>query len=160
MKPAVNVVAIALLTFGATAAQAAPWQVESYTINPGTFHTASQSDAAEDYYLTVSCHEETGVFEVYLESPFEWELDASYAPEVPAVLTIDGFAVTDVMFYFDDRSWSEGIRADNSTEAFTQLLERLLDATGEIEMSYFDRSATFSSEGIEDALYSLVGSCL
>lgn len=142
------------------AAQAEPWRVDSYTIDPGTFHSAVQSDLEGAYALIVQCHEETRVFEVLLESPFDWETGASYAPEVPAVVTINDFPMTDVMFYFDERSWSEGIRADNSTEAFRTLLERLLRAEGEIQVRYFDRSATFSAEGIEDALMALVGSCL
>lgn len=158
MKPVLAAAFAVSLT--ASAAAAAAWKVESYTINPGTFHTAAQEDTTGDYFLVVRCHEESDVFEVYVESPFDWEPDASYAPEVPAVLTIDGFAVTDVMFYFDDRSWTEGIRADNSTEQFKMLLERLLRAQDAIDLQYFDRTATFPAEGIEDALYSLAGSCL
>lgn len=141
-------------------AMAAPWSVDSYTIDPGTFHSAVQYDAAGDYVLVVQCHEESRVFELYVESPFDWETDASYAPEVPAVLTIDGVEVTDVMFYFDDRQMGEGIRADNNTAAFKALLERLLAAKQPIELSFFDRSTAFSAEGIDDALHALVGSCL
>lgn len=152
---------IAAMTVLATAfaAQAAPWRVDSYTINPGTFHDAVQYDSTEDFVLVVQCHEESGVFDLYVESPYDWEEGASYAPEVPAVVTVDGVEVTDVMFRFDERQIIEGITADNTTPAFTALLERLLTATGEIRLDYFDRSATFSAEGIEEALYILVGSC-
>jgi hypothetical protein len=143
-------------------AQAAPWRVESYTINPGTFYSAAQYDAAEDYVLVVQCHEESGVFELYVESPYDWETGASYAPEVPAILTVGGVEVSDVMFYFDDRSMIEGIRADNTSEAFGSLLDRMLAAGehGEIGLTYFDRSTSFSTEGLLDALHTLLGSCL
>lgn len=162
MRTAILAIAAALLCATITSARAEPWRLESYTINPGTFHTAVQFDAAGDYAMVVRCHQESGAFELYVESPFDWDLDASYAPEVPTVLNVGGVDVTDVMFYFDEKQLFEGIRADTSTAAFGALLDTMLAVGdhGEIGLSYFDRKAAFSTEGLLDALMSLGNSCL
>lgn len=154
--------ATVILLASSMAAHAEPWKVESYTINPGTFHTAVQFDATGDYAMVVECHEETGKFELYVESPYDWDLTASYAPEVPAVLSVGGADVSDVMFYFDEKQLGEGIRADTSTESFGRLLDRMVGVGdhGEIGLTYFDRSARFSTAGLVDALLSLSNGCL
>lgn len=154
-----TLLAVCILLATSGAALAEPWRLESYTINPGTFHSAAQFDSSGDYVMVVQCHQETGVFELYVESPYDWDFEASYAPEVPAVLGVGGVDVADVMFYFDDKQMGEGIRADNTGEAFGRLLDRLASATDPITLNYFERSATFSAEGIHHALMSLASSC-
>jgi hypothetical protein len=152
----------ALLCASITNAQAAPWSVESYTINPGTFHSASQFDTTGDYVMVLECHEETGLFEFYVESPYDWDTTASYAPDVPTVLNVGGDDVTDVKFYFDEKQLGEGIRADTADAAFGRLLDRMIGMGdyGAIGLTYFDRSASFSTEGLFDAVLSLSNSCL
>jgi hypothetical protein len=154
--------AAALLCASATSAAAEPWRLESYTINPGTFHSATQFDAKGDYAMVIECHEETGRFELFVESPYDWDLEASYAPEVPAVLNVGGVDVTDVRFYFDEKQLGEGIRADTADAAFGRLLDRMIGVGdyGEIGLSYFDRTASFPTEGLVDAILSLGNSCL
>ena len=151
-----------LLCATVTNAQAEPWRVETYKINPGTFHSATQFDAKGDYAMVIECHEETGRFELFVESPYDWDLEASYAPEVPAVLNVGGVDVTDVKFYFDEKQLGEGIRADTADAAFGRLIDRMIGVGeyGEIGLSYFDRSASFPTEGLLDAVLSLSNNCL
>lgn len=162
MSRAKLALAATLIATTAGPAVAGPWRIDSFTINPGTFHSAVQFTETEDYALVVECHEETGRFEIFLESPFDWEPGASYAPEVPTTMTIDGVASTDVMFHFDERQLYEGIVAspDGQAEAFGRLLDALSQAGDTVTVSYFDKQATFSAEGLSVALLSLGGSCL
>lgn len=154
--------AMAIAALSVSAAQASAWSVDSYTIDPGTFHLAAQSDSTGNFALVVQCHEETGEFEIYIESPFDWEEDASYAPEVPAVFTIDGTEISDVLFHFDDRQIVEGIVAKPAGQemAFELLLEAIGEARDSIGFSYFDRTGTFSTEGADDALTGLLFACI
>ena len=152
----------AILIMASGTASAAPWRIDSYTINPGTFHSAVQLSSDEDYALVVQCHEETGAFEVYVESPIDWEPGASYAPEVPATVVVDNHAITDVMFHFDDRQMGEGIVAfpNGQADAFARMLDLFAEASIEVGIAYFDKQATFSVEGLGAAMRSLRESCL
>lgn len=151
--------AAGLLLATSLAVQAEPWRLDRLRIEAGTFYSAVQFDADGDYALVVECHQETGDYQLFVESPYEWETGASYAPEVPAILTVDGVELSDVPFHFDDKQLMEGIRADTSAAGFRELLLRLANAGGEIRLNYFDRAATFSAEGAAEALFALDEGC-
>lgn len=151
---------VAILT--STSVQAAPWRVDTLTLTSGVLHSTVQFSDDGDYALVIECMAGGGDFTIYVESPFDWEDGASYAPEVPATLIVDGAAISNVMFHFDERQLAEGIAAvpQGQAEAFEAMLARLHDASGPIELRYFDRAATFSAEDLGEALQTIRRACV
>lgn len=154
------ILAATLLLASAGVAHAEPWRTDSLSLQSGTVYSASVLDAEGDYALVVEC-KSNGAFNIWIESPFDWDVDASYAPEVPTVFLIDGTEISDVMFQFDSRQLGEGIVAYSKDQpaAFENLLTALRSAADGIGFSYFDRTATFTAEGSSAAILFLQDSC-
>ena len=139
---------------------AAPWNTDKFDTGVIVSYTATQSDVAEDYYLVVQCIV-PGRWDIHVESPIDWEDDASYAPDVPAIFGIDGVEVGNVAFVFDDRSLTEGIVAYAMGQElpFDALRDALASASSAIDLAYFDKRISFSSEGSAAAIRYVKDSC-
>ena len=154
--------AAALLISTVVSVQAEPWRTDSLTLESGTVHSASVISTDGDYALVVECTL-NAPFSMWVESPFDWEPGASYAPEVPTRFVVNGVEVSDVMFQFDPKQLGEGISSSpESQEALGRLLDAMLGMGnhGEIEFNYFDRSASFTTDGLVDSLLVLANNCL
>lgn len=139
---------------------AAPWKTDKFDTGVIVSYTAVQSDAAEDYFLVVECIA-PDQWNIHVESPIDWEDDASYAPDVPATFGIDGVEISDVVFVFDDRSFTEGIvaYAKGQERPFEALVDAMASASSTIDLGYFDKRASFSSQGSAAAIRHVRDSC-
>ena len=139
---------------------AAPWKTDKFDTGVIVSYTATQSDAAEEYYLVVQCIV-PGKWNIFVESPIDWDDSASYAPDVPATFGIDGIEISDVAFIFDDRSFTEGIvaYAKGQELPFEALRDALASASSTINLGYFDKRTSFSSEGSTAAIQYVKDSC-
>lgn len=151
---------IAVMLASTSLGTAAPWTTEKFDTGVIVSYTAAQSDAADEYYLVVQCIV-PGRWDIYVESPIDWDDKASYAPDVPATFGIDGVEIRDVAFIFDDRSFTEGIvaYAKGQERPFEALLDAIASASSAIDLGYFDKRTSFSSEGATTAIQYVKDSC-
>ena len=154
------VAALALMIASPSLCAAAPWKTEKFDTGVIVSYSAIQSDAAEDYYLVVQCIV-PGSWDIYVESPIDWDDKASYAPDVPATFGIDGVEISNVAFVFDDRSFTEGIvaYAKGQELPFEALRDAMASASSAIDLGYFDKRTSFSSEGASAAIQYVKDSC-
>ena len=155
-----SALALSLLCASVGAAPAEPWTYERFDTGKVVIHSAHQFSNDGDYVLTVQCTEPRA-WTVYVESPFDWEAGADYAPEVPARIAVGESIIADLMFRFDERQPGEGIAAypTGQEPAFSALVFALAGAGHPIDLGYFDRAATFAPDGADAAISAVLDAC-
>ena len=155
-----SVLALWILCASAGTATAEPWTYERFDTGKVVIHSAHQVSNDGDYVLSVECTEPRA-WTVYVESPFDWEQGADYAPEVPTRIGVGETIIADVMFRFDERQLGEGIAAYPTSQepAFSALVFALAGAGKPIELAYFDRAGTFAPDGAHDAISAVLEAC-
>lgn len=151
---------LALAAFTLPAA-AAPWQNTAREAGGYQIHYALQVDDTGQYTFALSCIEETGEYSMFVNTPVNWDATASYAPEVPTTITVNGTAYSDLNFRFLNGGGREVIAFDASGWAaeFATMQVALSYASGSIEFSYFDKHLVFAADGLDTALATLANDC-
>ncbi|NMA98489.1 MAG: hypothetical protein GX970_10340 [Phyllobacteriaceae bacterium] len=147
-----------LLTCGASSA--APWV--SATISPeDPLVIAYQTDAKSGLNLTFECYPALALLTIYVISDANWDEGASYADVVLPVFIIDGVQYGTHEFDFMNWEGYESISSECQAgyEGFMELYQAIYQARGEINVSYFDKSATFSAEGAKAAIDTVENAC-
>lgn len=160
MRILLSVAIIAAMT---AAAHAAPWQYQTYYSEEADttfFHAAQWTQGAEPFGLGYECDDFSFEDALYIQTPERFDPSTSYAPEVPTIFTVDGKAIEvsgkfqnsdDILYvYF----------SGPEIETFQDLFHALAAARSDIQVAYFDKSLSFSSEGVEEALLRVVRECL
>jgi hypothetical protein len=143
----------AVLWASAAAAQDSPWEVRIQTVN-GDFYTAAmQPDSTLYFRIGLFCDQETFERKLIVESSEDWEDDASYAPDVPTRIVIDGVDRGEVTFRFAKHEGRESIVGTVADiPDFEDLVRAIAAANGRIDVSYFNKSASFAALGAAAAI--------
>jgi hypothetical protein len=135
-----------------TAAQALPafaWTQDS----DDAYAWGMESDTTGAFALVIDCDLEWGDYAIGIETSEPWQETTSYAPEVPVTFTIDGQAISTDAFRFVNRGGKVTVELyEYGDDTFDTIYEALYKATGEIAVSYFDKSLRFASTDIAGVL--------
>jgi hypothetical protein len=156
------IAAVAVLVATTLPSAAAPWQNSQLKIE-GDIDVvyASQEDASGQYVLAVNCIVQSGGGTLFIVTPYPWDETASYAPEVPTTFLADGETHT-LTLKFMPANNQEAVSvafSDDPESSFKALLHAMQRAAGAIEVSYFDTSLSFSSQGSSDAIEVVKDAC-
>ena len=144
----------------ASPALAAPW--DTGVLDPDDpAYIAFQFDPATGAILMVECYYDLASYGIWVIADEPWDATASYAPNVAPVFMIDGTPVVSPSFTFYEFDGQEGIAANDFSEqeAFFGLLDAIYAASESISVSYFDKRASFSAEGVIEAIGAVEWAC-
>jgi hypothetical protein len=145
-----GVIAAAGLVGASQPAFSAPWQ---YGTEPGLFEiqSASQVDSSGAYKLVFDCSAAMGlaVYSMAIIEPEPWDATASYAPEVPTRLEVDGSS-REIDFFFAARASAQAVSLYEDPALngdFFEFVRDALRSENSIRIRYFDRDLQFSGDG-------------
>lgn len=153
--------AAAILVATPLPATAAPWQNSQLKIE-GDIDVlyASQLDASGQYVLAVNCIVQSGGGTLFIVTPHPWEETTSYAPEVPTTFIADGETHTlTLKFITAGGRVAVATAFSDDPDRFNALILTIQRAGSTIDVSYFDTSLSFSSEGSSAAIESVKSAC-
>ena len=149
------IVATLILTVGVQPSFADPWATAREFRNGEMTHRAYGSDADTGYRITYSCSNRPSSGAIVILGSELFEDGASYAPEVPVVLTVDAKRYDAMPFEFarNPNGYLEVRKNEDSGEGeFAALVEILGSAHTYIGVTYFDKDLMFSAEGAMEAV--------
>lgn len=144
-------------------AHAAPWQYQTYYSEEGDiqfFNAAQWTDGAEPFGIGYECDDFSFEDGLYIQTPERFDPRTSYAPEVPTIFTVDGKAIEVSGEFQNSNDTLYVYFSGPEIETFQDLFNALAAARSDIQVAYFDKSLSFSSEGVEEALLRVVRECL
>jgi|GEM_PF-6621810 len=144
-----RLIPICMLLFLTSPALAAPWQLGMTDPDDPTY-LAYQEDTESGAILIIDCYEMLASSGIWVLANKAWEETTSYAPFVEPVFTVDGVGIVAPKFHFYEYHGREGIYAGplSEFEAFSSIYSAIFYAEQSIAVSYFDKRATFSAEGV------------
>jgi hypothetical protein len=150
-RPAIAIAALAMLS----PALAEPWGTYTYEFEMGgQLFGAAQRTADDAYELTYDCTDGVGDSSIGILTPEPWDDTAAYASEVPTTFTIRGTTHSNQVFAFE--KWQGKVALViydwDQADGFNALLKALSSATGTIEVSWFDETASFDAWGVAGAI--------
>ena len=145
--------AAAVILASASAALAEPWQTDSsFDGDELIGETAYQwEDSGGNVLLGYECDAMWGLEAFYVQLEERYDETTSYAPDVPTTFTVDGnsYPLTGI---FQNREGYLFAYYDGVDDSFFDLFDRLLIAKDSVTVAFYDKSFSFSAEGIGGAL--------
>lgn len=149
------IVATVMLMMGVQPSLADPWATASSFRDGVMTHRAFAVDPDTGYRITYSCSSVPSSGAIAIIGPELFEDGASYAPEVPVVLTVDAESYDAMPFEFarNPNGYLEVRKVEDSSEAeFAALVDILGFAHTYVGVTYFDKDLMFSAEGAMEAV--------
>lgn len=152
--------AAALILAGASSASAEPWQTDYFEADGEVVGTTAYQwiDGEGEVLMGYECDALFGLESLYVQTEDRWDSTAGYAPDVPTTFTVDGtpYPLTGI---YQNRDEYVFTFYDGIDDGFFALFDRLLVATGTITVAFYDKSYSFSAEGISEAMSEASASC-
>jgi opacity protein-like surface antigen len=145
--------AAALILAGASSASAAPWQTDVIEADGQIVGSTAYQwvEGEANVLLGYECDEMFGLEALYVQTEERYEETTSYAPDVPTTFTVDGKAYQ-FTGIFQNRDGYLFTYYDGIDGGFYELIDSMLVATGTITVAFYDKSYSFSTEGIREAM--------
>jgi hypothetical protein len=141
-----------------TASPALAWDYEEST-DSGILVSAWQ-DSEDGYQLAVECDDVFTDPDLYVFTPDRWDDTASYADSVPLMVTVDGVPTGPLNAAFQniDGEVAVSVYAEDDDRLWA-LHEAMRHAAGGIEISFFDKSARFDVEAVDQSIGQVLDRC-
>lgn len=158
-----TLLAVAIITAASsTSLMAAPWTAWSGEIDGATVHQAYQTDTGTGFELTYTCNNDTRSQQITIIGAERYEEGADYAPEVPAVVTVDTqtFDFLDFRFEKNRRGYLAVVAVpEGQALDFNALVNAMSRAQVSVSVVYFDKSMRFAAEGASNAIEAARTAC-